>query len=209
MNETENSAPDNNSKDEKEKKNRFTELGTAFLCLGMAILLFTAPWYFAPRELVGDFAGPILSTLSYIAAAVFLVFVMSFAAAAFKNHPELRQILPGAGESEDGWQGVFGAATFAAIASSIHFIFITTLGAEGLISVPPRIAVYFFFLMALVMAGQALDGFVVRPLMARLSNGGTAPDPLARRVRKIGTAIAVAITLLAAAAQIFDVFFKD
>lgn len=175
----------------------------------MAILLFTAPWYFAPRELVGNIAGPILSTTSYIAGTIFLIFVISFASAAFKKHPELKSILPGAGASEDAWQGVFGAATFIAIASSIHFVFITTLGAQGLISVVPKIAVIFFLLMAIVMAANAIDGFVVRPLIASLSEGGSNPDPLAKRVRKIGTVIAVTITFLAAVAQIFDALFKD
>ncbi len=200
---------ENQSQDEGKKKNSNTDLGYAFVCLCLAILLFTAPWYLAPRELVGHIAGPVLSTVSYIAATVFLVFVMSFTAAAFKKHPELKSLLPGAGASEDAWQGVFGAATFIAIAASIHFVFIRALGAEGLISAVPRVAVFFFLLMAVVMAANAIDGFVVRPLLTNLSSGRSVSDPFAKRVRKIGTAIALAITLLAGLATIFDALFKE
>ncbi len=199
----------NQSQDEGRKKNSNTDLGYAFVCLCMAILLFTAPWYFAPRELVGHIAGPILSTVSYVAATVFLIFVMSFAAATFKKHPELRSLLPGARASGDAWQGVFGTATFVAIATSIHFVFIRALGVEGVISAVPKIAVFLFLLMASVMAANAIDGFVIKPLLASLSSGRSVSDPLAKRVRKVGTVIALSITLLAGLATIFDVLFKE
>ncbi|MDP8940054.1 MAG: hypothetical protein M3N10_07160 [Actinomycetota bacterium] len=66
----------------------------------------------------GDIAGLILSLVCYFAAMVFAIFVFSFASTGFEKHPELKVLLPSFMGREDAWQGMFGAATFFAIAAA-------------------------------------------------------------------------------------------
>ncbi len=185
----------------------------------MFLLLFTGPSYFALEDIFGSILGfvgyasigytigSILSIVCYVSGVVFLLFVMSFVSSAFKKYPELRRLIPGAGSNQDAWQGAFAAAAFFAIAASIHFVFITIFGAEGIIAVMAKLAVFVFLLFGASMATTALDGFVVKPILASLSSDEADRDAL-RRVRKIGTAIFLTITVLAGLATIIDVAFK-
>ena len=63
--------------------------------------------------------------------------------------------------------------------------------------------------MAAVMAGNAIDGFVVRPLITSISEGRTGPNSNTKRVSKLGSVIFLIIAVLAGLAEIFSALFKD
>ena len=159
--------------------------------------------------LFGRTAGLILSIVCYFAAAVFLVFVMSFLSTMFREHPELRRVIPGTAANEDAWQSAFGTATFVAIASTIHYVAIGIFGAEGIVAAIAKVLTLLFLLGAASQAATAIDEFFVRPLLESASANDEAKERAITRVRKIGTIIFAAIALLAGAATIVDVFFLE
>lgn len=71
-----------------------------------------------------------------------------------------------------------------------------------------KLAVFVFILFGATMATTALDGFIVRPFLDSLSADKADRDDVVKRVRKIGTAVGITITLMAGLATIIDVTFK-
>jgi hypothetical protein len=125
-----------------------------------------------------------------------------------KKHPELRDLLPRFMSSEDGRQGLFGAATFAAIAAVAHWAGITVFGAAGIAAILVKLFVYFVLLLGLTQGAQAFDGFVIRPLISSASQGDDEREALAKRVRQVGAIIASVLAALAAIATVDDVTLR-
>jgi hypothetical protein len=160
------------------------------------------------RDLPWPPSGFILSGVGYFAGLVFAIYVFVFASNGLKKHPELRDLLPRFMSSEDGWQGLFGAATFAAIAAVAHWAGITVFGAAGIAAILVKLFVYFVLLLGLTQVAQAFDGFVIRPLISSASQGDDEREALAKRVRQVGAIIASVLAALAAIATVYDVTLR-
>jgi len=60
--------------------------------------------------------------------------------------------------------------------------------------------------LGITQVAQAIDGFVIRPLIAAAGRGPQEFEPLIKRVRQVGIAIGFVVTLIAGIATIIDVF---
>lgn len=177
-------------------------------CGLFSLLLFLLPWYFSFGKLPYPPLGSVLSVIFYLAGLFFLIFVFTFASSGVKKNPELRALLPSFMGSDDGWQGLFGAATFLAIAAVTHWIAIIVLGAVGIAAVLVKLLVYFFLLLAFSQVAQAFDGFVVRPFIDSASRGDAEREAFAKRVRQIGIMVGATLGILASIATVYDVTLK-
>ncbi len=174
-----------------------TDFYTALFCGFFALLLFLFPWYFSFDMLPYPPLGSALSVVFYLAGLFFLIFVFIFANSGIKKNPELRALLPSFMGSEDGWQGLFGAATFLAIAAVAHWVALIVFEAVGVAAVLVKFFVYFFLLLAFSQVAQAFDGFVVRPLIRSASRGDAEREAYAKRVRQVGVILGATLGILA------------
>lgn len=112
-----------------------TDFYNALFCGFFGLLLFLFPWYFSFDRIPYPLLGSVLSIVFYLTGLFFLVFVFTFANSGIKKNPELWALLPSFMGSEDGWQGLFGAATFFAIAAVVYWIAVIVFQAVGITAV--------------------------------------------------------------------------
>ena len=185
-----------------------TDFYNALFCGFFALLLFLLPWYFSFDRLPYPLLGSIFSIVFYLAGLFFLIFAFTFANSGIKKNPELRALLPSFMGSEDGWQGLFGAATFLAIAAVTHWVAIIVFEAVGVAAVFVKFFVYFVLLLAFSQVAQAFDGFVVRPLIHSASRGDAEREAFAKRVRQVGIILGATLGILASIATVYDVTLR-
>ncbi len=92
--------------------------------------------------------------------------------------------------------------------SSTHWAAITALGAMGIIAFTAKIVVYLFLLFGVTQLAQALDGFVVRPLLSNASRGQADWELLVKRVRKAGVIAGSIVAALASLLTILDITLR-
>jgi hypothetical protein len=78
---------------------------------------------------------------------------------------------------------LFGAATFFFIGAGVYWVAFSVAEATGFIAVLVKLFVYLILLFTPVQFAQAIDGLVVRPLIASASQGEGEREALAKRVR--------------------------
>lgn len=71
-----------------------------------------------------------------------------------------------------------------------------------------KLFVYLMLLFTPVQFAQAIDGFVVRPLIDSASQGEGEREALAKRVRQVGTLVATVLGAVAALATVYNVTLK-
>ena len=64
----------------------------------------------------------------------------------------------------------------------------------------------FVAVLGITQLAQAIDGFVIRPLIATAARGLQEFEPFIRRVRQVGVLIGSIVALIAGIATIIDVF---
>jgi hypothetical protein len=69
-----------------------------------------------------------------------------------------------------------------------------------------KILVYFFAVLRITQVAAAIDGFVIRPLIATASRGPYEFKPLIKRIRQVAVLIEFAVALIAGIATIIEAF---
>lgn len=192
--------------DESEDREReWTDFGYGFATLFAGLLLFFAPWYFFGAPFPNHAATLALSIVLYAAGLVILLFGMGFFSTGLKKTPELRHLFPSLSSGEDAWEGAYGTVLALVVILVIQWI-MRGLDLTGIAAVVAKLLTYFMAVLGITQVAQALDGFVIRPLIAKAAEGPQAFELWIRRVRKVAVIIGSAVAFLAAIATIFDVF---
>lgn len=204
----ENRQPQNETSRERapqDRKTNWTDFGTGFATFFTAVLLFSAPWYFLGSPFPDSLVPLLVAMLMYLAGLALALFALGFFKAGTEKTPELRQLFPGLSVSEDAWGGAYGTAFFLVIVIVIQAI---TWGFDliGIGAVIAKLATYAMLVLGITQLAQAIDGFVIRPLIAAAAKGPQEFDPLINRVRRIGVFVITLIGLVAGVITIIQAF---
>jgi hypothetical protein len=191
--------------DERENERSWTDFGYGFACVLAALLLLFAPWYFFGDPFPGNAVVLVFSLILYVAGLIVLLFGIGFFSTGMQKTPELRQLFPTLSAGEDAWQGTFGAIVFLMIIAIIQLL-IYGFEMAGIVAVAAKLLIYFMAVLAITQVAQAIDGFVIRPLIAAAGRGPQEFEPLIKRVRQVGIAIGFIVAFVAGIATIIDVF---
>lgn len=189
----------------EDSKERWTQFGYAFACLGLAAFCFGAPSFFELKPVVGSLLGNAIgltasmtfSGVCYLPGVIFAFYTASFLSSSFDKHPEVRTYLRNLfGGSADAWESALGAVAFMVVASIVYLLALVVFGVSGIVALLIKLFVYFIGFMGFVLGISAVDSLVFKPFLRNITERPPDKAAVSQRAKKIAVAIGSAVTFL-------------
>lgn len=202
-------ATDGRGSEGSERTDNMTVFGTSMATLFAGFFFVLCAWYLGPypdftlRGLVVPIDS-IVGWLFYGIAAVCIVFSVGFWGVAMREAPEMATFFKAFwGGGEEGWRYASQSAVFLGIAAFLHLVFVTALGASGLIAWIVQFPILFAAFFGMVMLAFACDSFFVKPTIRSVAGNKNDTRTYVENVRKRATvAIPILIALIALLVEI-------